>query len=107
MGCKNIYAAWTSLRNYTQDLAKEMKDLGFSEDDVAYDKGGFYIFPSQALTYNSMDAENFLWGRGMSELGFIYWDVVAGSELHSLMVNNGWDSPYDQAAIKAGFYSNK
>jgi RHS repeat-associated protein len=112
MGCKNIYAAWASLRGNDMDYYRYLTDemlnkYGISNEDIENDKGGFYIFPSQLLAYNAMDAGNFLWGRGMSELGFWYWDVVAGSELHSLLVNNGWDSPYDQAAIKAGFYSNK
>ena len=67
------------------------------------------------VAYNLKDAGNFLWGAGMSRLGFDYSSIVIGSEANSLI--NGRrdnpfvgqiftpDHPYDQNAIRKGYFS--
>jgi len=109
--CKGPFALINSLRGGSMDywqsyLGVEMrKDYGIKTGDIIHDGGGFYLFPSCKIVYNAMDAGNFLWGRGMRELGFDYIDVKAGSQIHNFLINQRPDSHFDQAAIKAGYHS--
>jgi RHS repeat-associated protein len=86
-------------------LGQEMYDNKIKEKDINDDKGGFYIFSSSNKVYNAMDAGNFLWGRGMNELGFSYLAAVAASQYYSIKVNKELDSKYDQKAIYSGYHS--
>lgn len=106
------YAKQQSPRNGKMDywrhyLVYEMAKSGLHIYDIHNDKGGFYLFPQYAKAYNAMDAGNFLWGRGMRELGFPYIIASTSAHIHALIADPGiqLDSEFDQAAIKDGYYS--
>jgi hypothetical protein len=80
------------------------------------DNYAFYLAGNTA--YNRMDAGNFLWGVGMSSLGFEYSTVKIGSEVNAFFnaksqngqgrgITWGGDSAADQSAIRKGFFWNK
>ena len=77
--------------------------------------GNFMFYLAGNTAYNPMDAGNFLWGVGMSMLGFDYATVKMGSEVNAFFnakfQNNqghgitwGGDAPADQRAIRRGFF---
>jgi RHS repeat-associated protein len=67
-------------------------------DGDAY--GGFFIFGNQRTAFNSMDGGNWLWGQGMSRLGFDYSSAQIGSQSNESFK----DSKADQRAIRSGFH---
>jgi len=103
---KYLYALSESQRNGNMDYY-----ASHLQDNYA-----FYLAGNTA--YNPMDAGNFLWGVGMSSLGFEYSTVKIGSEVNAFFnakSQNGqgrgitWegDSAVDQNAIRKGFFWNK
>jgi RHS repeat-associated protein len=88
-----------------------------------FDASSFYI--RGGIAYNVGDIGNYMWGLGMANLGIEYMTAVMGAQFNNMVngrrqktVNysfgpgtNGapslFDSPGDQRAIKAGYFSDK
>ena len=65
------------------------------------------VFNTEMIAYNIMDAGNWLWGYSGEKMGYSHGELVFGSNVHSLIFNEGWslDSKSDQKAIKSGWKS--
>jgi len=55
--------------------------------------------------YNCLDAGNYMWGMGMSVLGYSYDEAVIGSQILAFVKDHNLDSPKDQKAIYNGYHN--
>ena len=93
------------------------------KDKGVFEKNTFYI--RENVAYNIGDIGNYMWGRGMAELGFELGDAQIAAHVHNAMfgrarftdvydfgkgTSEGYsflDSPADQRAIRNGYNSTE
>lgn len=56
------------------------------------------------VAYNNFDLGNFMWGLGMSILGYSYNEAVISSQIHALIKEGTSDQNEDQKAIYNGYH---
>jgi|GEM_PF-6052516 len=84
-------------------LTPELIKIGYNINIslASKDAGPFYVFNGSSMTYNVMDAGNFLWGRSMRVLGISKSDMKTGE-----MYNDSHDPITDQMAVLNGYNNN-
>jgi RHS repeat-associated protein len=111
-------------QDYAKDQATKKMDYGHRGQETGdLAKDTFYVRGGTA--YNIGDIGNYLWGRGMSELGIglrtsklgAHWNnITNGEDQKTKSYDFGpgtygkpgfWDSPADQRAITNGYNGNK